>query len=79
MLVVIPCSNQAHFLDQAIEGALRQNYSNIETIVADDGSIEDYAIYEVSDRAEVQSSRNMKQLSTSNPEGAQINECNRNS
>jgi hypothetical protein len=31
------------------------------------------------DRAEVRSSRNVKQLSTSNSEGAQINECNRNS
>jgi glycosyltransferase involved in cell wall biosynthesis len=36
--VVIPCYNQAHFLGEAIESALDQDYSNLEVIVVDDGS-----------------------------------------
>ena len=36
--VVNPCYNHARFLDQAVESALGQTYSNIEIIVVDDGS-----------------------------------------
>ena len=53
--VAILCYNHAHFLEQAIGSVLTQSYSDFEIIVVDDGSIEVYAIYEVSDRAEVQS------------------------
>jgi glycosyltransferase involved in cell wall biosynthesis len=36
--VVIPCYNQGHFLEEAIQSAKNQTYSNIEIIIVNDGS-----------------------------------------
>lgn len=36
--IVIPCFNQAHFLQEAIESIVRQTYQNYEIIVVNDGS-----------------------------------------
>jgi glycosyltransferase involved in cell wall biosynthesis len=41
--VIIPCYAQAHFLHEAIESVLAQNYPEIEVIVVDDGSPDDAA------------------------------------
>jgi glycosyltransferase involved in cell wall biosynthesis len=40
---VIPCYNQAALLGEAIESVLSQSHRPIETIVVDDGSIDDTA------------------------------------
>jgi glycosyltransferase involved in cell wall biosynthesis len=39
--IVIPCYNQGHYLRQAIESVLSQDYPRIELIVLDDGSTDD--------------------------------------
>ena len=36
--MVIPCYNQAHFLNEPIETAFAQSYSHREILVMDDGS-----------------------------------------
>ncbi len=38
--IVIPCFNQAHFLGEAIDGALAQTYGPVEVVVVDDGSVD---------------------------------------
>jgi glycosyltransferase involved in cell wall biosynthesis len=42
--VVIPCYNQAHFLGEAIESALRQSHPHVEVVVVDDGSDDNTAM-----------------------------------
>ncbi len=41
--VIIPCFNQAHYLPQAIESVLVQNYHPLEILVINDGSTDDTA------------------------------------
>jgi glycosyltransferase involved in cell wall biosynthesis len=41
--IVIPCYNQAHFLDQAIESALAQTHPKVEVVVVDDGASDNTA------------------------------------
>ncbi len=36
--VVIPCYNQAEYLEEAVESVIRQTYANIEIIIVNDGS-----------------------------------------
>ena len=36
--IIIPCYNDAQYVEQSVQSALSQNYPNIEVIVVDDGS-----------------------------------------
>ena len=36
--IIIPCYNQAQYLEEAVQSALDQTYSNIEIIIVNDGS-----------------------------------------
>lgn len=36
--IVIPCYNDAQYIEQAVQSVLNQTYSNIEVIIVDDGS-----------------------------------------
>ena len=42
--IIIPCYNQAHYLGQTIESALKQSYSCVEVIVVNDGSTDNTAL-----------------------------------
>lgn len=39
--IIIPCYNQADFLDQTLESVLKQTHSNWECIMVNDGSLDD--------------------------------------
>lgn len=39
--VIVPCYNQAHFLDETLNSILSQSYSNWECIIVNDGSPDD--------------------------------------
>ena len=41
--IIIPCYNHARYIDQALDGVIAQDYSNIELIIIDDGSKDDSA------------------------------------
>lgn len=41
--VIVPCYNQANFLDEALESVLSQTYGNWECIIVNDGSDDDTA------------------------------------
>ena len=36
--IIVPCYNQAHFLDEALQSVLSQTYTNWECIIVNDGS-----------------------------------------
>ncbi|NJX15037.1 glycosyltransferase [Tamlana crocina] len=39
--IIVPCYNQAHFLDEALQSVLNQTYTNWECIIVNDGSPDD--------------------------------------
>jgi glycosyltransferase involved in cell wall biosynthesis len=39
--VIVPCYNQAHFLDETLNSILNQSYTNWECIIVNDGSPDD--------------------------------------
>lgn len=39
--IIVPCYNQAHFLNEAVTSILRQTYANWECIIVNDGSTDD--------------------------------------
>ena len=42
--IIIPCYNQAHFLDQALQSVLNQTYLNWECLLINDGSTDETEI-----------------------------------
>lgn len=40
--VVIPCYNQGEYIDEAVDSILNQTYTNIEIIIVNDGSTDEY-------------------------------------
>lgn len=48
--IVIPAYNASNFLEQAIDSALAQTYSNFEIIVVNDGSEDDGATAKVAEK-----------------------------
>lgn len=61
--VIIPCYNQAHFLNEALASLVAQNYSNWEAIIVNDGSKDN--TFEVAETWCKNDSR-IKYISTSN-------------
>ncbi|WP_272973588.1 MULTISPECIES: glycosyltransferase family A protein [Croceibacter] len=42
--IVVPCYNQGHFLDEALQSVEKQSYKNLECIIVNDGSEDDTEI-----------------------------------
>jgi glycosyltransferase involved in cell wall biosynthesis len=66
--IVVPCYNQGHYLRQAIDSVLSQDYPRIELIVLDDGSTDDTpaVLAGYSGRFHFESHANMGQAATLN-------------
>ena len=41
--IVVPCYNQAHYLDESLVSVLNQSYTNWECIIVNDGSTDEIA------------------------------------
>jgi glycosyltransferase involved in cell wall biosynthesis len=62
--ILIPTFNQAKYIGQAVEGALQQDWPELEVVVSDDGSSDDtqHVLEKYHDNERVRISRNAKNL-----------------